>query len=88
MEERREQLLKSLFRQEVVTHHGSGIPRFRGSHMSAWDAMAPILANQAVVGGRIIQEQSVVLGRIFDVENTLPAEFINLVESHKRAINN
>ncbi|KAG2074695.1 hypothetical protein BDR04DRAFT_1150983 [Suillus decipiens] len=46
--------------------------------MSAWDAMAPILANQAVVGGRIIQEQSVVLGRIFDVENTLPAEFINL----------
>lgn len=87
MEERREQLLKSLFRQEVVTRHGSEITRFRGSHMSAWDIMAPIFANQAVVGGRFIQKESVVLGRIFDVGNTSPAELINLVESHKRAIN-
>ncbi|KAG2119829.1 uncharacterized protein F5147DRAFT_524937, partial [Suillus discolor] len=41
-EERREQLLKSLFRQEMVAH-GSEFPRFRGSHVSAWDIITPIL---------------------------------------------
>ncbi|KAG1904146.1 uncharacterized protein F5891DRAFT_1140549 [Suillus fuscotomentosus] len=83
-EERREQLLKSLFRQETVAHE-SEIPRFRGSHVSAWDIITPILVNKAVVDDCFIQEE-LVLGRTINAGTTLPEELINLVESHKRTI--
>lgn len=85
VEERREQLLKSLFRQEMVAHQ-SEIPRFHGSHMSAWEVMKPMLANKAVVDGCFIQEELVVLGGIINAGNTLPT-LIDLAESHKRTIN-
>ncbi|KAG2336075.1 hypothetical protein BDR05DRAFT_1006190 [Suillus weaverae] len=83
--ERRERLLKSLFKQEMVTHE-SEVARFLGSHTSAWDVMKPILANKAAVD---IQEGLVGSDRMIpeiDAGNALPAALIDLEESYKRAI--
>lgn len=89
----REQQLKSNpdFWQQMI-ENGSKDARFHGSHGSAWDAMKPILENNAVnpVAEAIrIQKELVDLGKMIpetDAGNTLRAALKEVADNHRRAV--